>query len=176
MRQPASKAAVREESLARTARSALRVDGTPLPGTRVAPSRLRTLAKVLEDAPAHELGKRWLSDAAAEIRLDTIAAGSCFGGRAGQLRGRSVLLYATDQLHASLALIELDGVARRIVLCPPDLVAEHLPHIIALAEVDAVVSQRPLEPSERNGLESFVAEKPAPVDSRPTPAHETEWV
>jgi acyl-coenzyme A synthetase/AMP-(fatty) acid ligase len=176
MRQPASKAVVRADSLARTVRPALRVDGTPLTGTRVAPGRLRTLAKVLEDAPVHELGKRWLSDAAGEVRLDAIAAGSCFAGQAGQLRGRSVLIYATDQLHAALALMELDGVARSIVLCPPDLVAEHLPHIIALAKVDAVVSQRPLDPTEGNGLESFVTEEPAPVDSRPTPEHETEWI
>src|ERR1700729_1509334 len=101
MRQPSSKAALRMESLARTGRPAVRVDVAPLAGTRVALSRLRTLAKVFEEGPASELGKRWLSDAAAEVRLDVIAAGSCFGGHARQLRDRSVLLYATDQLHAA---------------------------------------------------------------------------
>jgi acyl-coenzyme A synthetase/AMP-(fatty) acid ligase len=63
-----------------------------------------------------------------------------------ELAGRSILLAARDQLAAALALIELDGVARRIVLCPPDLAAAHLPEIATNAEADAVVSDR--DPSE----------------------------
>ena len=43
-----------------------------------------------------------------------------------QLAGRSVLL-PPRPLTAALALIELDGIARRLVLCPPDLAAAHLP-------------------------------------------------
>jgi acyl-coenzyme A synthetase/AMP-(fatty) acid ligase len=55
------------------------------------------------------------------------------------LRGRSVLLSTRDQLPAALALIELDGVARRIVLCPPDVSKAHLLAVMATAEIDAVV-------------------------------------
>src|SRR3989442_1861266 len=33
------------------------------------------------------------------------------------------------------SLIELDAVARRLVLCPPDLPAEHLPFVAATAAV-----------------------------------------
>jgi acyl-coenzyme A synthetase/AMP-(fatty) acid ligase len=40
----------------------------------------------------------------------------------------------------ALALIECDGLARRITLCPPDLALEHLPYVMAHAEVDTVVS------------------------------------
>jgi hypothetical protein len=40
----------------------------------------------------------------------------------------------------ALALIEFDGLARRITLYPPDLALEHLPYVMRYAEVDAVVS------------------------------------
>jgi acyl-coenzyme A synthetase/AMP-(fatty) acid ligase len=52
------------------------------------------------------------------------------------------MLAACDQLAAALALVELDGIARRLVLCPPDMAAGHLPEIAANAEVDAIVSDR----------------------------------
>ena len=58
--------------------------------------------------------------------------GSSLGGALEKLRGRSVLVATNDQLTAALALIELDGVARRIVLCPPDMRLEHVPSVVAL--------------------------------------------
>jgi acyl-coenzyme A synthetase/AMP-(fatty) acid ligase len=39
---------------------------------------------------------------------------------------------------AAIALIELDGFARRIVLCPPDLADSDLPDVVAIAGVEAV--------------------------------------
>jgi acyl-coenzyme A synthetase/AMP-(fatty) acid ligase len=56
------------------------------------------------------------------------------------LRGRSVLIAAADPFLVALALIELDGLARRITLYPPDLALEHLPYVMRYAEVDALVS------------------------------------
>jgi len=47
-----------------------------------------------------------------------------------------------DPLAAGVALIELDGVARRLILCPPDLDLEYLPQVIATGEVDTVASDR----------------------------------
>jgi acyl-coenzyme A synthetase/AMP-(fatty) acid ligase len=43
-------------------------------------------------------------------------------------------------MTAALALLALDGVARRVVLCPPDLQAEHLSYVLATAEIDAIIS------------------------------------
>jgi acyl-coenzyme A synthetase/AMP-(fatty) acid ligase len=51
------------------------------------------------------------------------------------------VLLAKDQLIAALALIELDGVARRMVLCPPDVAPEHLPGVMRDAEADACVAE-----------------------------------
>jgi acyl-coenzyme A synthetase/AMP-(fatty) acid ligase len=56
------------------------------------------------------------------------------------LAGGSVLIAAADQFVAALALIELDGLARRVILYPPDLALEHLPYVMRHAEVNAVVS------------------------------------
>ena len=42
-----------------------------------------------------------------------------------QLAGRSILLAVSGQLLSALAMIEIDGVARRMLLCPPDVNPEH---------------------------------------------------
>jgi acyl-coenzyme A synthetase/AMP-(fatty) acid ligase len=51
-----------------------------------------------------------------------------------------VLVATADQLTSALALIELDGLARRLVLCPPDFPPEHFPFLIESAAIDAIVS------------------------------------
>ena len=50
-----------------------------------------------------------------------------------------MLLATGSQLTSGLALIELDGVARRITILPPDAAPEHFAALIAGAEIDAVV-------------------------------------
>ena len=81
---------------------------------------------------------RFVADERGRVRLGDLAGASSVAGGAG-LRGRCVLLGATRQLPAALAAVELDGVARRLLLCPPDL-AEHVPHIVQAAGVDAVLT------------------------------------
>jgi acyl-coenzyme A synthetase/AMP-(fatty) acid ligase len=72
-----------------------------------------------------------------------LALGSAFGAQLESLRGRSVLIATREQLPTALALIELDGVARRMVLCTPDLNAEQLAGVAAAAEADAIVTDAP---------------------------------
>ena len=60
------------------------------------------------------------------ISLTDILGYSCLIGRYRELSGRSVLLAASGQLQSALAMIELDGVARRMLLCPPDLDPDHI--------------------------------------------------
>jgi len=93
-----------------------------------------------------------LQGPAAAIALADLARGSALGGRLEELRGRSVLVAARDQLTAALALIELDGVARRMVLCTPDLATQHLPGVIRDAEVDASVYDAHSVPEARVGV------------------------
>jgi acyl-coenzyme A synthetase/AMP-(fatty) acid ligase len=76
------------------------------------------------------------------INLQDLFAGSSLSGRLEQLRDRSVLLLTKSQLCAALSLIELDGIARRLILCPPDLDPEHIPFVIDTAAVNAAVSDQ----------------------------------
>jgi acyl-coenzyme A synthetase/AMP-(fatty) acid ligase len=72
--------------------------------------------------------------------LGDLRRGSAIACGVEKLRGRSVLIALADPFLAALALIEFDGLARRITLYPPDLALEHLPYVMRYAEVDAVVS------------------------------------
>jgi acyl-coenzyme A synthetase/AMP-(fatty) acid ligase len=82
---------------------------------------------------------RWIG-AEHRVLLDDLRLGSAIATGSEKLRGRSVLIAAADQFFAALALVELDGLARRMTLCPPDLALEHLPYVMRYAEADAIVS------------------------------------
>src|ERR1700685_715863 len=81
-----------------------------------------------------------ISEGDVTVNLSGLAWGAMLPGRSADFRGRSVLVATTDQLTTALALFELDGVARRLILCPPDLQWEHLPFVIAAADVDTIIS------------------------------------
>src|ERR1700739_3550156 len=85
---------------------------------------------------AGDLSGRFVFSAEGSIALNDLVEGSTLYSRGDELLGRSVLLATTSQLPAASALIELDGIARRIVLYPPDLPLEHLPFVVDAAEID----------------------------------------
>ena len=118
---------------------------------------------------------RFFRGATGRVFLADFATGTSFGGRLAELAGRSVLLAPLDQLAAALALIELDGVARRIVLCPPDVPAAHLSHIMTEAEIDAVVSDRPID-AKPTTLHVGVGHALAHANDLPAGRRRTEWV
>jgi acyl-coenzyme A synthetase/AMP-(fatty) acid ligase len=127
---------------------------------------------------AGQLSDRSLWGADASVTLGDLARGSSLGGRLEELRGRSVLVVTRDQLTTALALIELDGTARRLVLCLPDLPFEHLPAVIETAEVNALVSDGSALGAVVSGVGCVVACTPriAPVDSERSGRHQTEWI
>jgi acyl-CoA synthetase (AMP-forming)/AMP-acid ligase II len=89
--------------------------------------------------------ERFLWGASASVCLGDFRNATSLGGRVAELAGRSVLIATQDQFAAALALIELDGFARRLIVCPPDLPSEHLPALVAKAGVDAIVSDHDTE-------------------------------
>jgi len=93
------------------------------------------------------LGPEWkgrtISDARQTVSLSDILGQTCLENRLGELAGRAVLLAVADQLISGLAMTELDGVARRMLLCPPDVSAEHIKTLLQDAEIDAVVTDHP---------------------------------
>jgi acyl-coenzyme A synthetase/AMP-(fatty) acid ligase len=102
---------------------------------------------------------------ASSIALSELQQGSIFRTRLESLRGKSVVLALREQLATAIALIELDGVARRVVLCTPDLTAEQMSDVCTRAQADVVLD-------DSWGL----ADRPAsePIERKITQA--TEWV
>src|SRR6202041_750669 len=96
------------------------------------------------------------------VALQELAAGSILGGALESFRGRSVLLSMREQLSTALALLELDGVARRLVLCTPDLTPEQLAGVGATAEADIILDS--------------VAAQPLPATLQRRATETTEWI
>ena len=131
----------------------------------------RSLLEELRDSTRG--GRRWLWSAGASVEPAALLTGSSLGLPLELLRNSSVLLATAEQLPTCLAAIELDGIARRIVLCPPDVPKGHLRAILSIAEVDAVVGDR-----EICGGARFVPTLPRPVPVK-LPVERslaTEWV
>src|ERR1700722_7817886 len=97
----------------------------------------------LRDYLGPELKGRTISDARQVVSLTDILGETCLADRLGELSRRSVLLAVSDQLISALAMTEIDGVARRMLLCPPDLNADHIETLIDDAGIDAVVTDEP---------------------------------
>ncbi|MDE8345956.1 MAG: fatty acid--CoA ligase family protein [Acidocella sp.] len=85
-------------------------------------------------------GHRFVGDATGEIHLASLKGGTSLADDIALFRGKSVLIRSAGQRPAVLALAELDGVARRLVLCPADLPPESLPGVIAEADVDVLLT------------------------------------
>jgi acyl-coenzyme A synthetase/AMP-(fatty) acid ligase len=118
----------------------------------------------------------WGSDAS--LSLAEVLAGTSLGGCLSELSDRSVLIATRDQLAAALALIELDGVARRLTICPSDLSYDHFPSVIASAEVDVIVSDHDELKRRGFGVDLHVSSNVTLLPAEP--AHRTgratEWV
>lgn len=92
-----------------------------------------------------------LHGAGGSVALAELETGSCLDIERESLRGRSVLLALREQMSTALALIELDGIARRLVLCTPELSAERLAEVAASAQTDVVLADSELELSAEYG-------------------------
>jgi len=130
----------------------------------------------LRDYLGPELIGRIMSDARHRLSLTDILSQSCLGGRGPELSGRSVLLAVSGQLISALAMIELDGVARRMLLCPPDLDPAHLDSLIVDAGIDAVVTDLPDRSTGRGAGLVVAAGLPVATDHRARTERATEWL
>ncbi|MBV9395868.1 MAG: long-chain fatty acid--CoA ligase, partial [Methylobacteriaceae bacterium] len=94
------------------------------------------------------------------------------------MRARSVLIATAEQLTAACILIELDGLARRMVLCPRGLTDEHLTGIVRQAEVDTIICDEDRLARWNGVVPQVIAyrEPSRPLSPGPAGAVETEWV
>jgi acyl-coenzyme A synthetase/AMP-(fatty) acid ligase len=123
-------------------------------------------------------GERFLHGSSASVALADLRDGSSLGGDLAALDGACVLVLTRDQLTAALALIELDGVARRMILCPADFNREHLPAVIAKAGIDAIVCDEDTSDLRPLGVPLHVTCSPAIAPDAATQpgSRQTEWI
>jgi acyl-coenzyme A synthetase/AMP-(fatty) acid ligase len=143
--------------------------------TNTPPDAQTSIRRRLGDAP--EGPPRFLWGAAADLRLDRLLNGTTLGGRGTEVAGRSVLVDTLDQFAAALALIELDGVADRLIVRTPDLPSGHLPAIVANAGIDAIVSDHD-RGDDGSSIPLRILSNSTVTPSKETPATccTTEWV
>ena len=111
------------------------------------------------------------------LKLADLTGGTAFGWRLRALAGSSVLIRTQSALAAAIALVELDGVARRLVLCPPDLKDGDLPGVAAAAGVGAIVFDEPTPAIESLGLPlAPLGPSFEPLDVPAASEAPTEWV
>src|ERR1700722_19295776 len=82
---------------------------------------------------------RFISDSNEQIALRDLEGGTTLDHNLEIFRDQSVFILAERQLSTVLAAIELDEIARRIVLCPSDLETSYLQSVLAEAEIDIIV-------------------------------------
>jgi acyl-coenzyme A synthetase/AMP-(fatty) acid ligase len=131
---------------------------------------------------AGNLSSRILVGLDAEANWEELVYRSILEGPTDGLHGQSILIATVDQFRAAAALIELDGIARRIVLYPPDLPLEHLPYVATIADADVLITDRAETAAVQHGVGRviFCRRNVAPVDQdRASESHsiiETEWI
>jgi acyl-CoA synthetase (AMP-forming)/AMP-acid ligase II len=108
----------------------------------------------------------------------SILGNSILGGRSAELHGRSVVLVTQEQLTTGVALYELDGLVRRLVIYSNELSLDHLPQVIAATGAEFVISDRLDTIAGLDGVRLIRPDvgrlAPAPYERGPDLA--TEWV
>lgn len=134
-----------------------------------------TLRSLLERSNRHD--RRACFAANGTVRFSDVLTGSCFSDQAPSFEGRSVFLATPDQLTTAIALIKLDGHARRVILCPPDVEPKQFPALVAAGEVDIIVCGEDRSDFEQLGL-PMVSAGPQLRPQPPSPAADryTDWV
>jgi acyl-coenzyme A synthetase/AMP-(fatty) acid ligase len=140
--------------------------------------KVRSNAPSLRDHVADAGPGRFFWDRTERLCVNHLVRGTSFGGRLAELAGRSVVVATSSQLTSALVLIELDGVARRLTILPPDTAADHLGALLACAEADSVVTDASTPSHDALDLPLRVVCAPAivPAEHHPLPHVSTEWV
>lgn len=120
--------------------------------------------------------QRFIADGAGLCHLTQLTDGRTLAAPLESFRGKSLLLASERQLPSVLALLQLDGIARRLLLCPPDLSPAHLPDILAEAEINAIVTDG-TGPQAPAGFPTYACGTgPAGGGEAPAGNEPTEWL
>jgi acyl-coenzyme A synthetase/AMP-(fatty) acid ligase len=117
-----------------------------------------------------------LRDAVLAVAFGDIISGTVLSGRRRELQGKSVLIATKAQLVSALALIDLDGIASRLVICPLDFTPDRLASVIEQAEVDAIVCDEGTQDSGANLPRYLCSPLAQENDNESAPRQRTEWI
>lgn len=137
---------------------------------------MKSLREVIGEFAASS-GGGFLERGDNRISVADLLGGTALGQRREQLRDRCVLLSTREQLGSALALVELDGLARRIVLCTPDLTPAQLADVAATADADSIIVDSARELSDLPKIDQYLVSprlEPSAPPSRRDAA--TEWI
>ncbi len=109
-----------------------------------------------------------MADARSSVAWRDLSGQSSLSVDGAACRGQSVVIAARAQMPAVLAAVELDGVAARIVLCPPDVPRAQLPEVAARAGAGIVLTD-----DDGAGARCGLPLRPADAVARDAV---TEWV
>jgi acyl-coenzyme A synthetase/AMP-(fatty) acid ligase len=118
---------------------------------------------------------RTISDANHELCLSD-GYQTCIPVGVEQISNRSVLLTAARQLLSALAMIEIDGLARQLLLCPPDVSLDAVRTLIDEAKIDVIVTDQPQRWLEARVDLVLPLRFPEPTTVRPKSERATEWL
>ncbi len=130
---------------------------------------------MLSLSESQNLSRSTIRTATGDVPLGLLRTHTCLDVRASSLDGRSVVVWTSGPAEAAMALVELDGIARRLVLCPPGIGPDVLAYIVETAAADAVVSDRP-RPDEVNTAAWIRCRRELQSAAPPERTRITEWV
>ena len=110
-----------------------------------------------------------------DVPLGLLRNHSCLATAASSLDCASVVVWTTNPAEAAIAMVELDGIARRLVMCPPGIGPDLLAHVMEIAEANGVVSDQP-PPEEASAVTWIRCQRDLQPAARPARTRETEWV
>jgi hypothetical protein len=122
------------------------------------------------------LKDRAISDARHTVSLTDFLQQTCLIGRSDDLVGRSVLLAVSDQLISAVAMMELDGLVGRMLVCPPDLNVDHVRTLIEQTDIDAIVTDQPPRWSSMGVYQVAATRLPVWAPARARARRTTEWL
>jgi acyl-coenzyme A synthetase/AMP-(fatty) acid ligase len=113
----------------------------------------------------------------ADVSFAELARRGPLAPHLGELAGRCVIVAASSQFAAAQAMIDLDGLAARMVLAPPDITPSQLAQAARLAGAHAIVFDRGPPAGTPESLERIAFDPYTRFDRGPAdPPRRTQWV
>lgn len=121
---------------------------------------------------------RFVADPRTRMAIADLARRTNLADALETFRGRSVMIVTRRQLPSVLAVCHLDGIAGRLLLCPPDLNAGTIQAILHEAQIDTVVTDGSAPVLEWPAAVRVAAcgDRLSSAAEEPARNVETEWV